>query len=222
MSKEDAAAEEIAVLEEEGPSCRICLESGETAESGRLFSPCLCSGSSGHIHESCLAQWRRSNHSAFLRCGICHYEYRTSRQKYASIITNPWTITIASILVVVCSVAIVAYFLKFLCYLVLGASASRSVFALSGKLVWWAMAIIGIVTLIVCLLASDDRGDALGAVFRFIGEIGHEPVAVQYVGHGLSLTGFGLFCKGVYRGVRNVAQHWLEQLGDKVLGVHGV
>ena len=65
-----AALEEVVEKEEESPaapslarsnsssslerSCRICMEG---TESGRLISPCECSGSVSLIHTRCLEQW---------------------------------------------------------------------------------------------------------------------------------------------------------------------
>jgi E3 ubiquitin-protein ligase DOA10 len=195
------------------------MESDETVESGRLFSPCLCSGSSGHIHEACLSQWRRSNAAAYFRCGVCKYAYRTSRQYYASLITHPWTISITTVVVVVSSIALVAYFLKFLCYVALGASASRSAFALSGKLIMWAAMIIGITSFIVGFLTSDAPGDTLEGLFRLIVDLAWEDGTVQYIGPGLSFAGIIFFIIRVYSGVRAVARKWMEKLGDRVLGV---
>lgn len=71
-------------------SCRICLSSDVSAETGRLFRPCLCGGSM-RVHEQCLMQWRRSNDAAFFRCEICHYRYRTRRASIARWLMHPAT-----------------------------------------------------------------------------------------------------------------------------------
>lgn len=59
-----AAADEV-------PVCRICWESG-----GRLVTPCLCTGSIGHVHKACLRKWlikrRASGIRHSLRCEVCH------------------------------------------------------------------------------------------------------------------------------------------------------
>ena len=61
--------------------CRICYETGESAETGPLFCPCLCSGSMGHVHMECLDHWRNSsaNPRSFYRCDNCHFEYKFGR-----------------------------------------------------------------------------------------------------------------------------------------------
>ena len=54
------------------PTCRICFE-----PDGELIIPCLCSGSSAHIHRQCLDDWRAVNISrpAFSQCTTCHFPY---------------------------------------------------------------------------------------------------------------------------------------------------
>ena len=51
-------------------SCRICRE-GEEVEPFVTPQPCQCTGSVGHIHESCLQQWIASLDGNSKRCEIC-------------------------------------------------------------------------------------------------------------------------------------------------------
>ena len=64
------------------PICRICYAG---AEAGRLFSPCLCTGTMGHVHVRCLSEWRTqsANPRSFYTCDQCGYAYRTQRTTVA-------------------------------------------------------------------------------------------------------------------------------------------
>lgn len=75
----------------EAKTCRICFGGElEDPELGRLFSPCVCRGTSRFVHVACLSQWRQSSASrvAFYRCGQCGWEYRFARTKIAGLATN--------------------------------------------------------------------------------------------------------------------------------------
>eukprot|EP00928_Gymnodinium_smaydae_P050708 TRINITY_DN34274_c0_g1_i1.p1 TRINITY_DN34274_c0_g1~~TRINITY_DN34274_c0_g1_i1.p1 ORF type:complete len:334 (-),score=50.64 TRINITY_DN34274_c0_g1_i1:51-1052(-) len=76
---------------EELRCCRICLDSEEDAATGRLFSPCRCSGSMRFVHVACLDQWRATaaNEAAYYRCDACHYEYRLERVRVARLLLSP-------------------------------------------------------------------------------------------------------------------------------------
>lgn len=52
-------------------SCRICYR-----EDGKLFSPCLCSGSMKYVHSECLEMARDFSKSETLQCRICKYFYK--------------------------------------------------------------------------------------------------------------------------------------------------
>lgn len=60
---------------DEALQCRICLE-GASSEN-LTASPCLCSGTMGHLHSSCLEEWLtiRDHHI----CEICLYPLRSPR-----------------------------------------------------------------------------------------------------------------------------------------------
>jgi len=55
--------------------CRICHEGESGGE--RLISPCLCSGSVGLLHRSCIERWLSSVNKD--TCELCHQKYRVSR-----------------------------------------------------------------------------------------------------------------------------------------------
>lgn len=80
--------------------CRICLGGPEdSAELGRLISPCKCTGSTRYVHIQCLQTWRLNNENIdnFYRCDICHYEYDLRRVKIASVLLSPVTRTIFTV-----------------------------------------------------------------------------------------------------------------------------
>ena len=70
--------------------CRICYDTSETAETGRLFSPCRCDGSARFVHVACLNSWRASssNQRSYYRCDTCHYEYRLQRLWLADVLLS--------------------------------------------------------------------------------------------------------------------------------------
>jgi len=73
--------------------CRICFETSAppyepSPELGRMFSPCVCRGSSRYVHTACLQSWRATSREALYTCQTCRYPYRLSRLKYASWITS--------------------------------------------------------------------------------------------------------------------------------------
>ena len=60
-----------------GAASRCCAP--VQSVSGRMFdlvAPCLCRGTSGFVHRTCLDRWRASSASAFVRCHECKFEYR--------------------------------------------------------------------------------------------------------------------------------------------------
>ncbi|GAA5909207.1 hypothetical protein JCM8208_003411 [Rhodotorula glutinis] len=76
--------------------CRICFGGAEDEEElGRLFAPCVCRGTSRHVHVKCLESWRRAAVSpkAFYECGQCKYQYQFRRTTVARALTSPLTVT---------------------------------------------------------------------------------------------------------------------------------
>lgn len=68
-------------------TCRVCY-SGR--EAGRLFSPCLCSGTMAYVHVRCLNEWRAAsvNPRSFYTCDACGYNYRTQRSVIAEALND--------------------------------------------------------------------------------------------------------------------------------------
>ncbi|BGP52799.1 hypothetical protein JCM8202_003879 [Rhodotorula sphaerocarpa] len=92
----------------EEKQCRICFggpdeapedaedgQDGASAELGKLFSPCLCRGTSRYVHTGCLEAWRKAapNERAFWECQQCGYQYRLRRTSLARLVTSPLTVT---------------------------------------------------------------------------------------------------------------------------------
>ncbi|KIJ68530.1 hypothetical protein HYDPIDRAFT_125170 [Hydnomerulius pinastri MD-312] len=77
---------------EQEKQCRICFDGDESDPSlGRLFKPCLCTGSISYVHVKCLQRWRLSStsHNAFWSCPQCHFNYHFARTKAVGLGTNP-------------------------------------------------------------------------------------------------------------------------------------
>ena len=58
-------------------ACRICLDGSTPADP--LVLKCGCRGSSGWVHDGCLARWRRMPNNAAeaaYQCGSCKDDYR--------------------------------------------------------------------------------------------------------------------------------------------------
>ncbi len=53
--------------------CRLCLDEGDDGETLR---PCLCKGTSAHIHRTCLETWRKTGRVAFVQCPSCKAKYK--------------------------------------------------------------------------------------------------------------------------------------------------
>ncbi|GAA5838356.1 hypothetical protein JCM9279_003219 [Rhodotorula babjevae] len=91
----DAAAPEEQVPVDDR-LCRICFGGAEDEEElGRLFSPCVCRGTSRHVHTKCLESWRKAAVSpkAFYECSQCRYQYKFRRTTFARALTSPLTVT---------------------------------------------------------------------------------------------------------------------------------
>ncbi|KAK6618894.1 hypothetical protein RUM44_003275 [Polyplax serrata] len=58
-----------------GPVCRICHEDGVQEQ---LISPCICAGSLGLAHATCVEKWLSSSNTT--SCEICKYQYNLSRK----------------------------------------------------------------------------------------------------------------------------------------------
>lgn len=62
----------------------------QTEGLGRLFRPCLCSGTQKFVHEGCLEQWRYSspNDTNYWQCPTCRYHYNITRMSWARWISS--------------------------------------------------------------------------------------------------------------------------------------
>ena len=104
-----AAATAASATDDSGepPACRICYAG---AEAGRLFSPCLCSGTMAFVHVHCLNEWRAQsvNPKSIFQCDQCGYQYRTERTRAAAALQSELCIWLASTLLVGATVALAA------------------------------------------------------------------------------------------------------------------
>jgi magnesium-transporting ATPase (P-type) len=199
--------------------CRMCLE-GKDETKGRLFKPCLCKGTQGLIHEKCLKDWRMHaiNSSQYFQCPTCKYKYNVGRPRLATVLMNPITITLCTILTIVIAVILMAFLIRFFMFAFIGIQLSRSAFALSGKIIWWSVLVIGFLTLL-CSLFSQDEGANINGLDIFV-RIGFDtPELVTYTGYGFSLVGFGMFIKMVYFTVEQFMKEQLDRIGERVLEV---
>ncbi|ORX39388.1 hypothetical protein BD324DRAFT_619492 [Kockovaella imperatae] len=75
----------------EDRQCRICFAGvDDEPTSGKLISPCLCTGSMRYVHVNCINAWRGtgSNAKAFLECPQCHHQYRLRRTLVSGLATS--------------------------------------------------------------------------------------------------------------------------------------
>ncbi|MDD4930571.1 MAG: hypothetical protein PHG66_00250 [Candidatus Colwellbacteria bacterium] len=193
--------------------CFLCLE-GVDISKGKLFRPCRCS----HIHENCLDELRVRNNRYTYECPTCRYTYKMSRVWFARLITHPVTITIFSLLTIIISVITVVWFIRFFAYLFIGVKLTHRAFALSGKIVWWSILIIGFTTMIIALIGDRD-GDLPVIPVRNFDFTYIDPYFFEFMGYGFSLMGFGLFIKSVYNWVHIYATLLLSVCGQRVLEV---
>ncbi|XP_077508057.1 uncharacterized protein LOC144119262 [Amblyomma americanum] len=61
---------------EAGPVCRICYRGSRSG--GPLLSPCVCKGSMGLTHRTCLERWLRERDTD--QCNVCLARFRVRRQ----------------------------------------------------------------------------------------------------------------------------------------------
>ena len=61
--------------------CRICYEN-ENENKKKLFSPCVCNGTSKYIHYECLEKWRNKNKTKkpYYYCMECNYKYKFGKK----------------------------------------------------------------------------------------------------------------------------------------------
>ena len=103
------------------PTCRICFESD-----GELIVPCLCSGSSLHIHRQCLDDWRAINmgKKAFRQCSTCHFPYQyeppqpSDTQQHAENTVRYRLLVVRDVLLVLLTLQLVVALIAYLLFLV--------------------------------------------------------------------------------------------------------
>ena len=88
--------------------CRICFGAAFENGAGKLISPCLCSGSSGYVHVSCLNDWRSTsaNPRSFFECDQCHYRYNLQRTEWAAWLESERVVrAAATLMLLTCTLA---------------------------------------------------------------------------------------------------------------------
>lgn len=190
--------------------CFLCLD-GVDLSKGKLFHPCKCS----HIHEKCLQEIRKRIGRYTYQCPTCRYEYKMVRVWFANIITNPITITIFTFFTIVISVVTVAWFINFFAYLLMGVKIANKAFALSGKIVWWAVLFIGFTTMLLSLLGDD----IITIPNLYSRGVYIDPYFFEFIVYGFSIMGFLLFIKSVYNLVHIYTSLLLSVFGQRILEV---
>ncbi|ORX82847.1 hypothetical protein K493DRAFT_320371, partial [Basidiobolus meristosporus CBS 931.73] len=102
-AQDDCTKEKVA-SEGEEKQCRICYGGLEEEPSfGKLISPCKCKGTMKYVHLECLNSWRLASGGgkSFFECDSCHYKYNFQRTAMAKVATNPFVLTLFSLLVFV-------------------------------------------------------------------------------------------------------------------------
>lgn len=195
--------------------CRICFQT-ELNDLGRLFRPCLCKGTQAYIHEECLQQWRAVAHNPTNRyqCPTCKYTYQYERIWFANLITHKIFVGICSLTIIIMAVAIVAFFIKWLAFLFIGIRLSHNFFALSGKLVWWSVLLIGAISMI-CFMFKEGNGPDL----QISNLVTFDSYAFEIFGYGFSVIGFMVFIFSVYNNVERILDCYLRRLGDRIVEV---
>lgn len=200
------------------PECRICFDSEET-ELNRLFRPCLCRGTQAYVHEECLNQWRTAahDHSAFYQCTTCKYQYRINRIWYAHFFTNRATLVVLTLFFISVSIGFVAYFIKTLAFLVLGVKMTKNFWALSSKLVLYAIALIGFVTFILTIFGED--ADFNFADFH-LDPFFFDSTFFTGLSYSISAFGFVIFIKKVYNGIEFEMKKQMMKIHERILEGH--
>eukprot|EP00755_Sulcionema_specki_P027710 Sspe_Gene.88337::Locus_60369_Transcript_1_1_Confidence_1.000_Length_1008::g.88337::m.88337 len=96
--------------------CRICFDDTEDAITGRLISPCRCTGTMKYIHVSCLNRWRArsENDLAYYECSQCGYRYNIERVKWARLVLHENTSIAVSVVALLLMTLSLGYSLEWL------------------------------------------------------------------------------------------------------------
>jgi hypothetical protein len=137
-------------------------------------------------------------------------------------VTNKRFYVACTAVVVLSSVLLIAYFLKAVLWFLGGLTASkwslRGAMALTGRIVWWAVLVIGVLTMLVLMFGERDGprfgADGLAEFMRLGGgpRIYH-PVTpgeflgvLEFLGYVFSLTGFATFVGYCYVGIETYVE----------------
>lgn len=214
-------------------TCRICLE-GESPNLGELFRPCLCKGSGGLVHVTCLETWRKQscNHEAKYKCTTCLFEYRISRAWYAQILLHWVTITILTALSVIGLTYIASLCWNLMALFQNGAKFTYRILTVSLAAIWMGTVIIGILTLVVFILQlifresveiDIDIGGLLDIVIEFLADTKiwgwdlFEYLTMFFA--GLGYAGYIMFAYWMYFLIRRKVESCLNTVKEKVLHV---
>jgi len=103
--------------------------------------------------------------------------------------------------------------------LAIGIQMTKSAFALSGKLVWWSMMIVGLLTVLVTLFDGDNnRTIDIGFVIRLITDLSNS-IFGQGISYSLSGYGFLLFVRKLYGVIKMTCMEYLTKAGADVLDI---
>lgn len=198
--------------------CFLCLDNVDLSK-GKLFRPCLCS----HIHENCLNELRVRNNRYIYKCPVCQYEYKIARVWLSKLITNPITISIFTLLLITIIVVVIAWFIRFFTYLLIGVKLTHRAFAVSGKIIWWSVVTIGMITILLALI--DENGiDFVNHDLHI--NYRHNHIVDSFISgvsdilmYGVSLIGFVMFIKNVYNFIQLYSVVLLNNCGQRILEV---
>jgi hypothetical protein len=204
-------------MEEEDVLCRLCLEAN-VPEKGRLIRPCLCRGSMNFIHEACLQQMREANNGKWLkRCPTCKHNYQFIKTWFVDIVKNPIMIGFLSLLLIIATILLVAFCLRLCGILLFGVKLSQNLFALSSKLIWWSIVLVGAITMLIMIVKSEDGIQQIQPIF--IDPQLFNTFAFEIFGYGFSCTGFVVFIVSIYNAVAQKIEHEVSKFAAVIVEV---
>lgn len=109
------------------------------------------------------------------------------------------------------SVAIIALLIKWFTFILIGVQFGRKTFALTGRLIWWSVLVIGCLTMIATILKDNDNVN--------FGQFNIGYVAIEFFGYACSLGGFAVFIYQVYHTVCAIMYACMKQLGERIIEV---
>ncbi|KAF7595280.1 hypothetical protein BBP40_006780 [Aspergillus hancockii] len=222
------------------PKARVVYESSDP-ELGRLLRPCKCKGSSRHVHEGCLQQWRHADPGYskrnFWHCPTCGFQYRLERLTWARWISSTFAqfgLTLMILLFTVFSLGFVAdpiinlyidpmdtiYHSEFW-----DSNTMTGVLPTEKKASWLehflkGLASLGLLSFIKAIFAMSPwnwwnvRSSGLVSGGRSTGR--SRLASISWV---VVLIGVLTFLWAVYKGVRSWSRRALEKAGERVMDV---